>query len=70
MALSCIKGTKECDGCMDCQSNEPVLYNYENEPIYEGDTFYYVFGDIVHEDSIYDYCDQFKRVANREGFYD
>lgn len=64
MAMTCKTGARECDGCMACQeSNDPVLYDWENEPIYPGETYYDILGEIVREDGIYDYCDQFKREA-------
>lgn len=66
MAMTCINGG-ECDGCMECQAEDPVLYDYETEPIYAGDTYYEIMGDIVSEDGLHDYCDQFKRIAQRVG---
>ena len=66
MAAICKSGFRECDGCMSCQSNDPVYLDYENDPIYPGDTYYDIDGDIIQEDNIMDYLDRFRRVACEE----
>ncbi len=64
MAQMCTSMTRECTGCMACQNdNDPIMHDYDGTPIYAGDYYYEIDGDIIHEDNLTDYCDQFKQEA-------
>lgn len=64
MSLICISGTKECSGCMECQTEtEPVMHDVFDTPIYPDDGYYTLEGEIVHEDNLRDYCERFKQYG-------
>ena len=55
MALICKYGGV-CDGCMSCQSGEPVGYcDHCGDPIYAGDDIYDVDGIMICDDCIWHY---------------
>lgn len=62
MAYHCKKGSGECIACGACE-DKPVMYDYLDQPIYEGDKYYDFDGVIVSEDSLSDYVDEYKRTA-------
>lgn len=64
MALTCISGMRECDGCGACSAKSPVMVDYSGDPIYSGDEFYEIEGRIVHENNILDFIDEFRHVAD------
>ena len=65
MAFYCVNGSGECSGCGGCEP-EPVLYDYQNAPIYNGEDYYDFDGEIVSENSLYDWLKQFVRTAEKE----
>ena len=69
MAMTCKNGARECGGCMACQNEEPVLYDFDGDPIYEDETFYLIEGEYVSADNIMDFVDQYKMTARRGGVY-
>ena len=62
MALTCVSGAKECNGCMACEG-QPLKTDYFGDPIYEGDGYYEIDGDIIFEDNLCEYCERFKQYA-------
>lgn len=64
MAMVCIHGGKECDGCMDCREQREILghCDYCGEPIYEGETHYMLEdGTMLHEDCDLDWLRQYRK---------
>lgn len=60
MAMTCIHGARECDGCMACQEpgHGSVLENCAQcgEPVSSGESRYqFPDGEIVHEDCAMDF---------------
>lgn len=42
MAMTCVNGTKECNGCMACEEPKDIIFAYCsrcNFPIFEGEDF-------------------------------
>ena len=70
MSMTCVNGVRACDGCMSCQEEGPVFHDYDGEPIYEGETYYYIDGEYVHEDNILDFMDRYKMTARRAERYE
>ena len=65
MAMSCIHGGKECDGCMACW-NEPAPIGecaYCHEPIYAGEDHYDIEGELIHEDHLVDWASKYRQTA-------
>ena len=62
MAMTCINGAKECEGCGNCIDEEHIG-NCENcsEPIFKGEEHYEIDDILLHEDCLYDWASQFKK---------
>lgn len=65
MALTCIMGRGECDGCMDCQEpkTEDVIATCAqcSEPVHSYDDRYELpDGEIVHDDCALDYINRYR----------
>lgn len=60
MAMVCINGVSECEGCMKCYK-ENQIGNCEqcSEPIFEGETYFDFDGELVHEGCLKDWTEQF-----------
>lgn len=62
MAMICVNGSRECTGCMACQS-EPTPVGHCvtcKEPIYGPDDYYEIDGDLIHDDCLTDWAKQFR----------
>lgn len=59
--MLCVYGncSKECDGCGECQEQQPVMYDEYNEPIYEGDP-YWVLGGLIYSEKT---LNEFRELA-------
>lgn len=58
MAMICVSGCRECDGCMMCQSQGATVTTCAEcgEPIYEGEDYYnFPDDEAVHDDCVLDY---------------
>lgn len=58
MAMICVSGCHECDGCMMCQIQDEMVATCgeRGEPIYEGEDYYkFSDGEAVHDDCVLDY---------------
>lgn len=66
MAMTCRNGARECDGCMACQNEAPLLYDYDGAPIYEDEDCYLIEGEYVSADNIMDFVDRY-RLTVRKG---
>lgn len=53
--MLCVNELKECDGCMACKENEPILIDAFGDEIYEGDAYYEIGDLILSEESIKQY---------------
>lgn len=62
MACRCIKVNRECDGCGEC-GLAPVKRDLYGSGIYLDEYYYDFNGDIVAEDNIDDYLEQFRKTA-------
>lgn len=60
MAMHCVSGSRECDGCMKCYEGAHIG-NCENcsDPILAGEDHYNIDGVILHEDCLWDWAEQF-----------
>lgn len=64
MAYICVLGGGECIGCGDCKPEpKPAGEDVFGTEIYPDDYYYDIGGDIIAEDNIHDYLDQFKKLA-------
>lgn len=62
MAMACIKGGKECTGCMSCHVSEEIGYCAVcGEPIEYGEDHYDIDGELIHEDCLRDWADKFRK---------
>lgn len=64
MALKCITGFKECDGCMNCQADMEyeAICEQCGCPIFFGDAYYELPGKIIiHEDCLKDFAKPYRR---------
>ena len=63
MAMYCVKGKGECDGCMACQVSEELATCAEcHEPIEYGEAHYnFGGGELIHEDCLHDWADKYLR---------
>lgn len=53
--MLCVNGCKECTGCGTCMEQKPVLHDIDGAPIYEGDAYYNINGEIYSEDTLAEY---------------
>lgn len=61
MSFSCVHGGHECNGCMCCQPEpEPIGKCWCGEPIHADETRYEIGGEIIHEDCLKDWAEQYK----------
>lgn len=65
MAYQCNKYGGECDGCGGCEA-KPVMYDYNDVPIYEGEEYYDFDGEIVSDESLLDWAAQFLKTAEAD----
>lgn len=64
MAMACIHGNRECDGCMMCQA-EPKQIGVCAEcgdPIYDGECRYEIQDELIHGDCLYDWAETYRVV--------
>ena len=54
MAYKCVLGRAECDGCGECEER-PAKYDIYSDPIYKGEEYYEIEGDVIHNDNIMEY---------------
>lgn len=62
MAMICVSGCRECDGCGRCEKESEVIgyCAHCDEPIYEGEDYYDIEGDVIlHEDCLTDWARQY-----------
>ena len=61
MAMTCINGAAECDGCMKCQKDPVIIGHCFNcgEELAEGDDHYDIEGVLLHEDCLHDWAKQY-----------
>lgn len=65
MAYACLLGRKEeCDGCGACD-DERIVARCEQcgEDIYEGEDIYDLEGVFLHEECLYEYMKDYRKVA-------
>lgn len=63
MAMVCVKGCRECDGCGACE-REPEgigVCEYCGETIYAYETHYDIYGELVHEDCLREWAEEHKK---------
>lgn len=65
MAYQCKLGHGECDGCGGCEP-KPVMHDYNDVPIYEGDEYYDFDGEIVAEESLDDWLKEYRCTAEAD----
>lgn len=66
MAMVCISGAGECDGCMKCQgpSQEPVagICGWCGEPVFTTEARYeFPDGNVTHDDCVLDFINKHYR---------
>ena len=63
MAMICVNGARECNGCMHCQDvvEGMALCEYCEEPIYENDDHYDIDGIKIHWDCLRDWAEQYRK---------
>ena len=66
MAYQCRIGSGECIGCGACEE-KPVLEDDYGKPIYAGETYYEIDGDIICRENLWMWAEQFERKA-RDAF--
>lgn len=57
--MLCVNGCGECTGCGKCMEQQPVMNDCSGNPIYEGDVYYNINGEIYSEDTLA----EFKEIA-------
>lgn len=63
MAMGCIYGGRECDGCMRCQKEPRSIGACSacGEPITTDDEFYYnIEGELVHDDCLREWAEKYR----------
>lgn len=63
MAMICVKGGRECTGCMACQQ-EPQRIDkccVCGEPVFDNECYYDVDGQIFHDGCEFDFLLQYKK---------
>ena len=59
MAMICVNGCRECDGCGACDvKNSSTICAWCGEPISQNENHYNFDGDIVHYDCMRDYVQE------------
>lgn len=64
----CRSGTRECDGCTRCQP-EPRAVGRCAEcggDIVEGEEYYDICGETIHEDCLYEWAQKFRVTGHME----
>lgn len=63
MAMNCVRSRGECDGCGECMSEKPSVVGYCSVCgmlIEDGETFYDIEGELVHEDCLMDWAKKYR----------
>ena len=65
MALTCVSGGRECDGCQDCFPEPPVIGTCEacRAEIHAGEDHYNIEGDLLHDDCLLDWAWKYRVVG-------
>ena len=50
--MVCVNGKKECNACGTCMEYEPVMSDMNGIPIYEGEEYWEIDGDIYSIESL------------------
>lgn len=63
MAMLCVNGARECDGCMACQEEPKEIgpCEYCGAPVCEGDEYYDIHGELVHWDCLRDWAKMYAK---------
>lgn len=63
MAMVCVNGVRECTGCMACLEEPKVITTcyHCGEPIHEGEDYYDIHNEVIHEDCLRDWASEYKR---------
>lgn len=64
MAYQCKMMSKECDGCGACEE-KPVMEDDYGTPIYEGDRYYDIDGEIVCRENLWKWAEEYEQCASR-----
>lgn len=61
MAMICVTGGSECDGCCRChiEPRTVAVCDVCHEPIYVGDDHYSIEDETIHEDCLHDWAKQY-----------
>lgn len=61
MSFPCVKGGRECDGCMACKKQAEVIgYCAEcDEEIVEGESHYNFYGELVHYECLREWAERY-----------
>ena len=60
MAMICVSGGRECDGCMACKASNAVgICEGCGMRIYEFEDYYDINGELVHEECLLDWAAQY-----------
>lgn len=64
MAMACIHGDRECDGCMMCQAEPKKIGICAScgAPIYEGDDRYRFWEALIHADCLLEWVTNYRVV--------
>ena len=64
MALTCVTGGRECDGCQRCiPEPEAVDICAEcKEPVFGWEDRYNIEGEIIHDDCLIDWAERFRVI--------
>lgn len=63
MSLTCVKGGRECDGCMGCQVEPEAIGKCDqcHDDIHEDDDRYEMpDGAIIHEDCLREWAEKYR----------
>lgn len=60
--MLCVKGGRECDGCMRCQVEPETVVKCAQcgEDIYADEDRYEIDGEIIHEDCLRDWAEKYR----------
>lgn len=63
MAMICVSGCRECDGCGMCDKESEVIGYCVvcDEAIYAGEEYYGFDGDLVHDDHLIEWAAKFRK---------
>ena len=64
MAMACVTGGRECNGCGCCQPEAEIVGKCAacGEPVFADEDRYNVEGEFIHEDCLHDWAAKYKEA--------